>query len=104
MMMRSPGEVVFSWDGFPHPGRHQPQGGHEDQAFARIAFVEQEQTVGRRNTAFVAAVPHPFDDAVQQAPRMKVGFKVPLVVPLPTQYPYMPMISFEPFPVPMGSR
>ncbi len=44
---------------------HETHGRHKDEAFAEIPLVKEDLPVRRRNTAFVAAVAHPFNDAVQ---------------------------------------
>ena len=57
-------------------GRHDPHGGDEHQAFAHVARIETDLAEGGGDAAFVAAVAHPFDDAVQQAPGVQAGLQV----------------------------
>jgi hypothetical protein len=56
-----------------HHGGHEAHGRDIDQAFAHVAGVKHHLAEGGGNAAFVAAVPYPFDDAVQQAPRDAAG-------------------------------
>ena len=58
-----------------------PEGRHEDQALTEIALVEKELPEGGGNPALVPAVPHPFDDPVQEPSWVEVGFQLPAVIP-----------------------
>jgi len=57
-------------------GRHDPQGGYEDQAFTHVALVEKHLAERCGDTAFVAAVAHPFDDAIQEPSRVQMRFQI----------------------------
>ncbi len=60
--------------------RHDADRGDKYQAFTQVAGIEYHLAEGGRDATLVAAVPHAFDDAVQQAPRMQVGLQVTLIV------------------------
>jgi hypothetical protein len=51
---------------FPDPGRHETHGPDKDQAFADILGMEKDLAEKGGDAALVPAVPHPFDDAVQE--------------------------------------
>jgi len=69
MMMRSPLDVFFVWEGsLPSEAGMIPRAVTKDQAFPHVAVIEIKQAVGRRNSALVPAVFHAFDHAVEQAP------------------------------------
>ena len=74
---------------------HESHGGDKDQAFSHIAFVKDDLAEGRRYTAFVSAVPDPFDHAVQKPSRMEMGFEFPAVVTMSDTVPVHPEDQFR---------
>ncbi len=58
--------------------RHDTQRRHENQAFSQVSRMKHHLSEGGGNTAFIAAVAHPFDHTVQQAPGVQPRFEISL--------------------------
>ena len=73
---------LIRWFSF-NQRRHNAKGCNINQAFSHIAWMKHYLTKWRWYPAFISTIPHAFNNAIKQTPRVQMGPQLALIIPVP---------------------